>query len=50
DVDLTLNFRINKIFFVGGRYRYAKYDDNHPYLYDTTGSINILYGYLGWTF
>ena len=50
DVDFTVNYHINKTFFVGGRYRYADYDDNHPYLYDTSGTINILYGYLGWTF
>jgi len=50
DVDLTVNYHINKAFFVGARYRYAKYDDNDPYLYDTTGTNELLYGFLGWTF
>ncbi len=50
DVSLLANFHINKGFYIGGRYRYAKFDDKQPYLYDTTGSINVLTGYLGWTF
>ena len=50
DLALLVNFHISKEFYVGGRYRYAKYDDKQPYLYDTTGSFNMLSAYLGWVF
>jgi len=32
------------------RYRYAEFEDDAPYLYDTTGDFSMFTAALGWTF
>ncbi len=57
DLDVTrfegqfsVDYHVNKSFWVNGTVRYADFSDDDPYLYDTTGSVVIYSASLGWVF
>lgn len=50
ELGVRARYSVNSRLFVRGSYRYLDYDDDAPYLYDTTGSVDV-YGFgLGWEF
>lgn len=51
-VDLLADatYRVNERVFLRGAYRYVDYNDDAPYLYDTSGRNNLVYLSLGWVF
>ena len=50
DTGIDLKYRFTRNVFARGAYRYVKYDDGDPYLYDLTGRNNLLYFSLGYLF
>jgi hypothetical protein len=50
DAWIELKYRFTKNLFARGAYRYVKYDDNDPYLYDLTGRNSLVYFSLGYLF
>jgi hypothetical protein len=50
DTWIDAKYRFTKNLFARGAYRYVKYDDNDPYLYDLTGRNSLLYFSLGYLF
>jgi hypothetical protein len=50
DAWVDLKYRFTRNVFARGAYRYVKYDDNEPYLYDLTGRNSLLYFSLGYLF
>lgn len=57
DLDLSrfdgtaeLRYQLTKTFSLRGLYRYVDYQDDAPYLYDTTGKVQVVSGGFGLTF
>ena len=50
DAWIDAKYRFTTNLFARGAYRYVKYNDNDPYLYDLTGRNNLLYFSLGYLF
>ncbi len=50
DAWLDARYRLTERAFVRGAYRYVDFDDQAPYLYDTTGRNHLVFLALGWTF
>lgn len=43
-------YRVNERAYVTGGYRYLDYEDDAPYLYDTSGSVSFYSLGIGWLF
>jgi len=50
DGQLEATYHVSDAFRVFGSWRYADFQDDAPYLYDTTGSVQFLTLAGGWTF
>jgi hypothetical protein len=50
DGELNAAYHVSDAFRVFGSWRYVDFTDDSPYLYDTTGSVQILTMAMGWTF
>ena len=50
DGSAELRWQLSKMFSVRGLYRYVDYQDDAPYLYDTTGKVQIVSGGFGLVF
>lgn len=50
DAGVDAKYRFTTNLFARGAYRYVKYDDNDPYLYDLTGRNSLVYFSLGYLF
>ncbi len=50
ELGVRLQYRLNPRFALTGSYRYLDYEDDTPYLYDTSGSIELVSLGLGWVF
>lgn len=50
DGTAELRYEISKTFSVRGLYRYIDYQDDAPYLYDTTGKVHVVSGGFGLAF
>lgn len=57
DLDLSrfdgtaeLRYQLTKAFSLRGLYRYVDYQDDAPYLYDTTGKVQVVSGGFGLAF
>ena len=50
DAWIDVKYRFTRNLFARGAYRYVKYDDNEPYLYDLAGRNSLLYLSLGYLF
>ena len=50
DFDMDGKFLLAEDVWMSLRYRYAEFEDDAPYLYDTTGSFSMYTAVLGWTF
>ena len=50
DAEIDAKWKVGSSFFLYGAYRYADFQDDAPYLYDTTGSFGLYTLALGWTF
>ncbi len=50
--ELGFDFRhtVNQLLSVWGGYRYLDFEDDAPYLYDTSGSVDFYSLGLAWTF
>lgn len=50
DLWADARYRFTNRFFVRGAYRYVDFNDDTAYLYDTTGTNNLVYFTLGFNF
>ena len=50
DWDLYTKIYFSKDFWMFLKYRIVDFNDDAPYMYDTTGKVQFLTGALGWTF
>ncbi|MBK8596427.1 MAG: hypothetical protein IPN83_12785 [Holophagales bacterium] len=50
DGSAELRYQVTKTFSLRGLYRYVDYQDDAPYLYDTTGTVQVVSGGFGLTF
>ena len=50
DVDLWAKFWFNEGLWLRFRYHYIDYQDDAPYLYDTSGEYQFIAAALGWVF
>lgn len=50
DGSAELRYQVSKTFSLRGLYRYVDYQDEAPYLYDTTGKVQVVSGGFGLTF
>jgi hypothetical protein len=50
DGSAELRYQVSKTFSLRGLYRYVDYQDDAPYLYDTTGKVQIVSGGFGLAF
>jgi len=50
DFDIDGRYLLTDDVWMSLRYRYAKFEDDAPYLYDTTGSFSMITAALGWIF
>ena len=50
DGSAEVRYQVSKTFSLRGLYRYVDYQDDAPYLYDTTGKVQIVSGGFGLTF
>ena len=50
DAQVGARYKFNQSLWINLRYRYADYEDNDPYMYDTSGSFDWISGSLGWRF
>lgn len=50
ELGLSLRYEFREAMAFWGGYRHVDYDDDSPYLYDTTGSIDYVTAGLAWTF
>jgi len=50
DAHVTAKYKFSDTFWTKARYRRADYQDDAPYLYDTSGTIDFFSAYLGFTF
>jgi len=50
DVDLWAKFWLNEGLWLRFRYHYIDYQDDAPYLYDTSGEYQFIAAALGWVF
>ncbi len=50
EVALKAKYRVNERTYLTGGYRYLDYEDDAPYLYDTSGSVDFYSLGIGWLF
>lgn len=50
DGSAELRYQLTKTFSLRGLYRYVDYQDDAPYLYDTSGKVQIVSGGFGLVF
>ena len=50
EVALEAKYRFNDRSYLTGGYRYLDFEDDAPYLYDTSGSVDFYSLGLGWMF
>jgi hypothetical protein len=50
DGSAELRYQVSKAFSLRGLYRYVDYQDDAPYLYDTSGTVHIVSGGFGLVF
>lgn len=50
EIALTSKYRVNERTFLTGGYRYLDYEDDAPYLYNTSGSVSFYNLGVGWLF
>lgn len=50
DGSAELRYQVSKTFTLRGLYRYVDYQDDAPYLYDTTGKVQVVSGGFGLSF
>ncbi|MCK5376387.1 MAG: MtrB/PioB family outer membrane beta-barrel protein [Acidobacteria bacterium] len=50
DADAWLKYWFNKGLWLRFRYHYIDFQDDAPYLYDTSGTFQYIAGALGWVF
>lgn len=50
DASAELRYKVSKLFALRGLYRYVDYQDDAPYLDDTSGKVHVVSGGFGLTF
>lgn len=50
ELALTLRYKVSELMAVWGGYRYVDFEDDAPYLYETTGSVDFYSLGLAWSF
>jgi hypothetical protein len=50
DGSAELRYQVSKAFSLRGLYRYVDYQDDAPYLYDTSGKVHVVSGGFGLVF
>ncbi len=50
NLDATLKYTFNEAIWMRLWYRFVDYNDNAPFLYDTTGSVQWVSASVGWAF
>ncbi|MCP4896907.1 MAG: hypothetical protein GY906_08015 [bacterium] len=50
DAEVTAKWKLGDAFWLYGAWRYADFQDDAPYMYDTTGSVSFYTLAAGWSF
>ncbi len=50
DAEIDAKWKLNDSFWMYATWRYADFQDDDPYMYDTTGSVDFYTFAIGWSF
>jgi hypothetical protein len=50
EAEIDAKWKLSDAFWLYGAWRFADFDDDAPYMYDTTGSVDFYTLALGWSF